>query len=130
MMLQNADQCWREMRALEIVWAEIGDEFDGVDPVHPDMRSRLIETKDALVVLIEQLAGAKKRKRPEPEAELVGEVRNLIDQAFEKLGLLERSAFPRESVTIARTDPQVKFTLDLGTDAPTVGGPTRPRSVD
>jgi hypothetical protein len=115
MMLQNADQCWREMRALEIVWAEVGDEFDGVDPVHPDLRSRLSETREALGALMEQLAGPKKRKRPEPDGQLVGEVRKMIDQAFEKLGLLKRAPTPAESAAMTRADePRVKFTLDLG----------------
>jgi hypothetical protein len=66
---------WKQMRALEIVWAELCDEFDGEDIVQPDRRGYL---KDAKSLIQRLFQAGPRRKWPEPEPELVENFRQHV----------------------------------------------------
>jgi hypothetical protein len=85
----EAESLWQELRAEEIVQAEIAAEFDGEDPVAAEVRDRFRETKECLDQLLSQLAGRRKRKRPEPEEAMLDRYRAIVDGTFEKLGLIK-----------------------------------------
>ena len=73
-------QHWPEVRAVEIVVAETEEELDDEDPLHPDVRRMLDETKRTLAEVhegFEPFAG--KIQLPEPEEESVAIVRKLIE---------------------------------------------------
>jgi hypothetical protein len=84
--LQEVSLRWRELRALEIVWAEVAAEFDGEDPVHPELRQKAAETEVKLRELARELH---LRHLPEPEEALVAMTRELLDHAFAYLNLVE-----------------------------------------
>ena len=89
-LFSEAKLRWQELRALETVWEEIAADFDGEDPVHPDLRTHLDETKRRLRALIQELAPAKRTKKlPEPTEVLLAQYRGLVDRAFHQMGLLE-----------------------------------------
>jgi len=77
---------WQELRALEIVWNEIAAEFDGEDTLHPELRREANDTG----AKIKALAGKKAKSLPGPEDPMVTDTRELVDQAFEALGLIRR----------------------------------------
>jgi hypothetical protein len=79
---------WQELRAVEIVWDEIALEFDGEDAAHPDLRARAAATKEKAVGLAAKLHPPR-RKLPKPKEELVAMTRNIVDQAFDALGLVK-----------------------------------------
>jgi hypothetical protein len=76
-------QRWREVAALELVWAELTEEFGGEDPVTPELRSMADETKQGLLSLAREFNGNKRLQSPD-EASLA-EVRRQVDDAFDKL---------------------------------------------
>jgi hypothetical protein len=60
---------WRELRALEAVLDEIAGELEGEDPLHPEARARLGETRQRLLALHETVAGYREAcelRAPEP----------------------------------------------------------------
>ena len=77
---------WQELRALEIVWAEVRGEFDGEDAVHPELRREAQEAAQKLRELGRQLG---LRRLEEPAEALVDQVRDCLDHAFKLLNLVE-----------------------------------------
>ena len=47
--------CWVQARTVEVVLDGIAGEFGGVDPLKPEMREELTETKQRLLTLQERL---------------------------------------------------------------------------
>ena len=89
-LFRDARYRWQELRALETVWEDIAADFEGEDPVHPDLRAKLDETERRLRALIQELTPAKRTKKlPEPTEVLLAQYRGLVDRAFHQMGLLE-----------------------------------------
>jgi len=77
-------QHWREIRAIEVVVEEAREEFDGEDPLHPDVLRLLDEAKATLLdvhLRCDPYVGG--IELPEPEQDLAN-VRLLIETAIEK----------------------------------------------
>jgi len=79
---------WRELRAVEIVAEEIAQSFDGEDPLHPDIRARLV-TGAAVAKETNASLFPRPRRLPEPEEDFLDRTRALIDHGFAALGLVE-----------------------------------------
>lgn len=77
---------WKELRALESVWAELATEFEGEDPLHPDLRTKATDTAATLRSLAAELGG--RRRLVEPDEAMLDEVRSLVEGAFKQLGLV------------------------------------------
>ncbi len=63
-------QHWRELRAAEIVVAEVAEEFDGEDPLDPEVRLMLDGCHAELLDVREQIeryTGALAQEEPEEE---------------------------------------------------------------
>ena len=82
-LLTVAARRWRELAALEQVWAELAEEFGGEDPVNADLRTMAEETKQRLLSLAQEFGG--KRRLSGPEDDYLAEVRRRLDEAFEQL---------------------------------------------
>jgi hypothetical protein len=80
---------WQEIRAVEVVWDEVALEFDGEDPVAPELRAKAAEVKTALLDLNRRISGARARTLPEADKAAITRMRELVDEAFKALGLLE-----------------------------------------
>jgi len=80
---------WQELRGLEIVWAEITSEMDGVDPRDPDMVALSRETAERLRVVFHKVS--KQRRPPEPSEAILEDMHKRVDQAFSFFGLKEPS---------------------------------------
>jgi hypothetical protein len=85
-LLTAVVQRWRELGALEAVWAELAEEFGGEDPVNPELHSLANETKQRLLALATEFGG--RRRLREPDEETLAEIRHQVDAAFEQLGPL------------------------------------------
>ncbi len=74
---------WQELRAVELLWDEIADEVAGEDPVGPETRAKA----DEVAALLESLAKELGRSSclVEPDAAMVAEARETVDQAFKQL---------------------------------------------
>ena len=81
---------WRELRALEIVWAEVDAECDGEMATEQQVRNLAEKTKARLKVVAGQLApkGSKPRL-PEPAPEFVDQVRAVLKSAYTQHGWVE-----------------------------------------
>lgn len=78
---------WRELRALEIVWAEVDAECDGEPATEQQVRDRAGKTKARLKALAEQLASKGPKPRlPEPAPEFVDQVRAVLHSAYTQHG--------------------------------------------
>ena len=88
-LLKDAEVWWQYLRAVETVEAEIAAEFDGEDPLVPELQEKLASTRQALNSLFERLDTRKKKVRPEPTQEMIDQTRREVDHAFEKLGLVD-----------------------------------------
>jgi hypothetical protein len=77
-------QHWREIRSIEIVVEEARDEFDGEDPLEPEVRGQLDASKATLLevhaAFSVYVGGI---ELPEPADLEVALVRNLIEKAIE-----------------------------------------------
>jgi hypothetical protein len=77
---------WKELRALEQVWEALRAEFDGADPVVPEVRA----LADAAAATLRELAQRYRIKRlPEPEQEFIDRTWELVDQSFDLLKLVK-----------------------------------------
>jgi len=77
---------WKELQALERVWEALRAEFDGEDPVVPEVRA----LADAAAATLRELAVRYRIKRlPEPEQEDIDRTWALVDQAFDLLKLVK-----------------------------------------
>jgi len=85
-LLNGVAQRWRELAALEQVWAELAEEFGGEDPLNPEIRTMAEETRQRLQALAREFGG--KRRLTGPEEDYLAEVRGRVDEAFEQLGPL------------------------------------------
>jgi hypothetical protein len=72
---------WRELRALEAVLDEIAVEVNGEDPLHPEARARLDDTRQRLLALHETVTGYRGTcELREPEPAEVAAVRTLLQR--------------------------------------------------
>ena len=77
---------WQELRAAELVTAEIAKTFDGEDPLQPEGRVWL----EAAKVLAQQhLARLGRKKLPEPNVAHLAHTQGLVDNGLAALGLVE-----------------------------------------
>jgi len=79
-VVEGIRQCWKEMRAVEIVLKEARDEFEGEDPLKPVVREALEDTKGKVQELAEAMAWAIGGELPEPDEPLVDAVRELLER--------------------------------------------------
>ena len=82
-LLDGVELHWKELRALEIVWGELAAEFDGEDPVHPDLRKQAATTAATLRALAIEMGG--RRRLGEPDDAVLANVCHLVDESFEML---------------------------------------------
>ena len=81
---------WRELRALETVWAEIAEEFDGEPVTDASARKLAAEAKTKLQEVARALAPVGYTPRlPAPSADFVDQVREVVKQAYERMGWIE-----------------------------------------
>ncbi len=70
---------WRQLGALEMVVAEVADEVDGEDVLHPEARALLTESRTQLLALREKL---ERYTGPlaldEPDDDLLGRLRDIV----------------------------------------------------
>lgn len=80
---------WRELRALETVWAEVEAEFDGESARDRQVRDLALDTKEKLDALAAALwpEGGTKRL-PGPKPEFVDGLREVVRETYSKLGWL------------------------------------------
>ncbi len=77
---------WKELRALEIVWEVMAQDFDGEDPVDPELRALAAKTG----TLLAQLAGrCGLKKLPEPGQDFIDRTWELVDRTYETLKLVK-----------------------------------------
>lgn len=73
-----------------MVWAEIAEEFDGEPVTAPSVRKLAAETKSKLQELAKMLALEGQAPRlPTPSADFVDQVREVVRQAYERMGWIE-----------------------------------------
>jgi len=76
----------RQVRTLELVWDELAAEFDGVDPVHPDLRAKAGAMAARLRAIATELGG--KRRMGEPDETMLDQLRATAKEGFDHLGLV------------------------------------------
>ena len=79
---------WQELRAVEIVAAEIAQSFDGEDPLPPEIRQQVDATRLSVAEIRRSLF-ARPRRLPEPSEDFMDRTRDLVDQGFRALNLIE-----------------------------------------
>jgi hypothetical protein len=77
---------WRELRAVETVLSEIGEQFDGEDALHPDARAWLTACRAQALAFAVRLG---RKRLPEPGEDYLARAQALVDQGFAALGLVE-----------------------------------------
>ena len=78
---------WKELRAQEIVWQEVAAEFDGADPLIPEVRRSTETSRRRMTKLVADLAPAKRPKGlPEPDDASVELQRQIIEMAMQAQG--------------------------------------------
>ena len=76
---EGIQKCWGEMRAAEQVLAQAAEEFDGEDPLLPELRSVLDGIREELSDLHEQAKqDIEPLELPEPDEEVLARVRSLV----------------------------------------------------
>jgi hypothetical protein len=81
---QGLEQHWCELRSIEIVLAEVAEEFDGEDPLQPDVRALLDGCLASCTTLRDQVADYVAVELPEPAEKDIALVRRLIETVVEK----------------------------------------------
>jgi hypothetical protein len=81
---QSVQQHWSELRAIEIGVQEVAEEFDGEDPLQPDVRALLDGCLASCRELRDEMADYVEIELPEPAEEDIEQVRALIAQVVEK----------------------------------------------
>lgn len=76
---------WGELQAMKAVWGEARVEFDGEDPLTPELTAKAAATEDGLRDLL-ALVGLKPEKLGAPSEAAVDEIRTFVDEAFRRLG--------------------------------------------
>ena len=72
---------WQELRAVEVVWEEIADEFDGEHPARPEARQTVVDAKARLVELNREAEGASdKHDLPDPTEEQIDLTRQIVER--------------------------------------------------
>ena len=69
--------CWRELLALEAVWVELAAEFEGEDPLDPELRTTAEQVRASFMALA---AGLGMKLPSEPDEAMLEAVRRLIDR--------------------------------------------------
>ena len=74
---------WQELRAIEIGVGEVAEEFDGEDPLKPDVRALLDGCMARCSGLRDQMADFVEIELPEPAEDDVEQIRQLLDRLVE-----------------------------------------------
>lgn len=78
------EECWRSLGAIEVVTGEIAVEFDGEDPLLPDVRGILDDVRKELEELHPQVqAYVGEFALPEPDEDAMAVVRKIVARAAE-----------------------------------------------
>jgi hypothetical protein len=84
----GTEECWRTLRAIEVAVGEIEVEFDGEDPLIPDVRGILDDIRKGLEDLHKQVqAYVGKFALPEPDEDAVAVVRKVVATEAEAYSL-------------------------------------------
>ena len=74
---------WSELAAINLIWADLASEFEGIDPVLRGVREQAQEVRARIDAVADAL---KVRKRPAADPEHVEQYRPWIDNGLEQLG--------------------------------------------
>ena len=74
---------WQELRAIEVGVGEVAEEFDGEDPLKPEVRALLDGCLASCSGLRDQMADFVEIELPEPTEDDVEQVRQLLDRLVE-----------------------------------------------
>ena len=74
---------WQELRAVELVWDELAEEFGGADPVDPQFREKVAEASGRMQALAKEMNAT--RRLLEPDEDVLAEARKAVDDAFARL---------------------------------------------
>ena len=88
-LLEQTLLFWRQLRALEVLWAEIFEQVDGEDLRHPDIVDQATATRTKLLALMAELAPRPSKSPPEPDEELVAGLRTHVEEAMRLMGYRE-----------------------------------------
>ncbi len=86
-LIEDLEVAGRNLAALEAVQAEIAAEYDGFDPLRPEIRERMNTARKTIESLAGKLIGHK--KMPRADEALLDQYRSEVDVAFQQLGLLK-----------------------------------------
>ena len=75
---------WSEVAAVEVIWAELTTEFDGVDPIQAGLREQAGELKARLEAVATDLKV--KKRQAAPDADHQDQYHAWIDNGLEQLG--------------------------------------------
>lgn len=81
----------QELCAVDAVTAEMGENFDGEDLLHPEVRAKLVSCAAVVDELNLSLGDGKRRKLPPPDDGHLGRTRELVEHGFSALGLVEET---------------------------------------
>jgi hypothetical protein len=84
---QQLAHLWQEVGAQELVRSDIAAEFEGEDPLAPELRERDTETRTRLLAVADSLKA--RQLLTDPADEFVGAYQNAINEAFRQLHLTE-----------------------------------------
>ena len=79
---------WHELRCIELLWADMATQLDGVDPAHPTVRTKVEEAREGL----RRMAGTVPQGEAlltEPPEEKVESLRTYVREAYDLLGWAE-----------------------------------------
>jgi hypothetical protein len=74
---------WQELRAVELLWDELTDEFGGADPVDPQFREKVVDAAARMKALAKEMNAT--RRLVEPGEAVVAEARRAVDDAFDRM---------------------------------------------
>ena len=74
---------WTELRAVELAWQELSEEFGGEDPAAPEQRQIANELSSSLQTLARDMGGAEGLEEPNDRA--LAEVQTAMDDALARL---------------------------------------------
>jgi hypothetical protein len=84
-LLKESLQRWQEARSIELVWDEIGEEFDGEEFVRADNREHIAAAKEIFSRVFADCG--RKARPPEPKPEFVEHHRELVAHCLRMFGL-------------------------------------------
>jgi hypothetical protein len=81
----EAEFRWQELRAVQAVWREVREQFDGEDPCLPEVGARAEEVERGLKAVLEK--ASRGRRALEPTEETLEAVRQRVEEALSYIGL-------------------------------------------